>query len=131
LTLNVNLRQGERAFASKRIQHVNGILVARFEIGHTQRKFPASWAATSRVIAYLSAVVPYYNITAPGGVQGFYSSKSCDFKEFSHTILLSIRPGVSSADFRMIPCFSGGCDLYFPQKTKGLCLYSISCFISS
>ena len=27
--------------------------VARFEIGHTRRKFPAFYAATSRFIAYL------------------------------------------------------------------------------
>jgi hypothetical protein len=28
-------------FLQKRIQHVNGILVARFEIGHTRQKLPA------------------------------------------------------------------------------------------
>ena len=119
------------SFASKAIQHVNGILVARFEIGHTQRKFPASWAATSRVIAYLSAVVVYYNNTAPGREQAFSSSKSCDFKDFSLTILLSILPGVSSADFRMIPCFSGGCALYFPQGYAAVGSHTISCVISS
>ena len=50
-------------------------------IGHTQRKFPASGAATSRVIAYLSAVsrnsilALYNNTTCNAELQVFFSKK--------------------------------------------------------